>query len=104
MKPGDCIKDGFDAVCVGEGEYATLELVEQLQEGRKPSGIPNLWIRSNGQFEVNPPRPFLEDLDSPPLSRPGAVGRMGRPAGLPPLGAGGAGLSPSSAPIAVTTP
>jgi anaerobic magnesium-protoporphyrin IX monomethyl ester cyclase len=66
LKPGDCMKDGYDAVCVGEGEYATLELVGQLQEGRSPSGIPNLWIRSNGQVEVNPPRPFLEDLDSLP--------------------------------------
>lgn len=64
LRPEECIRDGFDAVCVGEGEYPTLELVEQLQEGRRPSGIPNLWIRNDGQVEKNPSRAFIQDLDS----------------------------------------
>lgn len=67
LRPQDCIRDGFDAVCVGEGEYPTLELAGQLEQGRRPSGIPNLLIRKNGSIEVNPPRPFLEDIDSLPF-------------------------------------
>ncbi len=66
LRPEECMRDGYDAVCVGEGEYPTLELVGQLEEGKRPSGIPNLRIRSDSGVEVNPPRPFLEDLDSLP--------------------------------------
>ena len=67
LNPLECLKAGFDAVCVGEGEYPTLELAEQLQEGRSPSGIPNLWLRRDGGVERNPTRPFLQDLDSLPF-------------------------------------
>lgn len=39
-----------------------------MEEGKYPSGIPNLVIkRPDGSLEVNPPRPFLEDLDSLPF-------------------------------------
>ncbi len=69
LNPMECAKESdFDAVCVGEGEYPALELVEQLESGRYPSGIANLVIkRPDGSLEVNPPRPFLEDLDSLPF-------------------------------------
>jgi radical SAM superfamily enzyme YgiQ (UPF0313 family) len=69
LKPDECLAEGlFDAVCVGEGEYATLELVEQLQAGVHPSGIPNMLImQPDGTVERNAPRPFLEDLDSLPF-------------------------------------
>ncbi|HUW13986.1 MAG TPA: cobalamin-dependent protein, partial [Anaerolineae bacterium] len=32
-------QDGVDGVCVGEGEYATLELLDALEAGTDPSGI-----------------------------------------------------------------
>ncbi|MEW6555295.1 MAG: radical SAM protein [Actinomycetota bacterium] len=69
LKPHECLAEGtFDAVCVGEGEYATLELVEQLEKGVHPSGIPNLiLVQPDGSVESNAPRPFLEDLDSLPF-------------------------------------
>lgn len=69
LKPEECLEEGlFDAVCVGEGEYAALELAEQLAAGKSPSGIPNLLIRQpGGGVERNAPRPFLEDLDSLPF-------------------------------------
>lgn len=56
----------FDALCVGEGEYPTLELVTQLERGEQPFQIPNLWIRHSGSVQKNPTRPFLEDLDDLP--------------------------------------
>jgi len=68
LRPEDCLAQPFDAVCVGEGEYPTLELAEQLESGSYPSGIPNLYIKKpSGAVERNRPRPFLEDLDSLPF-------------------------------------
>jgi radical SAM superfamily enzyme YgiQ (UPF0313 family) len=69
LNPDECLAEGlFDAVCVGEGEYPTLELAGQLQEGRRPSGIPNLLIvGQNGDVERNAPRRFLQDLDDLPF-------------------------------------
>ncbi|MDI6831768.1 MAG: radical SAM protein [Actinomycetota bacterium] len=69
LRPDECLAEGvFDAVCVGEGEYPTLELVEQLEAGRFPSRIANLIIRRpDGSVERNAARPFLEDLDALPF-------------------------------------
>lgn len=67
LNPEGCLDSAFDAVCVGEGEYPTLELVQQIEEGRYPSGIPNLYIRNGDGIERNPPRPFIADLDSLPF-------------------------------------
>lgn len=63
LNPEEVISADFDAVCVGEGEAPTAELVAQLEAGKKPSGIPNLWIKSEGAVEKNPPREFIQDLD-----------------------------------------
>ena len=67
LVPEESMLNIFDALCIGEGEYPTLELVEQLSRGEKPSGIANLWINNNGIIEKNPTRPFLQDLDSLPF-------------------------------------
>ncbi|RJP33561.1 MAG: radical SAM protein [Actinobacteria bacterium] len=69
LRPDDCLAEGlFDAICVGEGEYPTLELVRQLAAGHYPSRIPNLIIRRpDGSVERNEPRPFLQDLDELPF-------------------------------------
>lgn len=67
LNPEGCLEHSFDAVCVGEGEYPTLELVEQLEAGRSPGGIPNLYFKRADGIEKNPPRPFLDDLDSLPF-------------------------------------
>ncbi|MFX1535361.1 MAG: B12-binding domain-containing radical SAM protein [Promethearchaeota archaeon] len=68
LNPESAIKDSFDAICIGEGEYPTLELVEQLKEGKKPANISNLWIKiENNQVEKNPAREFIQNLDSLPF-------------------------------------
>ena len=68
LDPRRGLSSGLDAVCVGEGEHPTLELVEQLERGEAPGGIPNLWFRrEDGSVEVNGTRPFLEDLDALPI-------------------------------------
>lgn len=67
LNPEECITDGFDSLCVGEGEYPTLELVSQLEKGGQPSNIPNLWIKHGSLIEKNAPRAFLHDLDNVPF-------------------------------------
>lgn len=58
----------FDAVCVGEGEYPMLELVEKRSRGEGCDGIRNLYFRDeNGRVQANEIRPFVEDLDALPF-------------------------------------
>jgi len=67
LNPKEALSGKFDAVCIGEGEYPTLELASQLEKGISPSGISNLWIKNGQIIEENLPRPFLQDLDSLPF-------------------------------------
>lgn len=66
LNPEGALVD-FDALCIGEGEFPTLELTKQLGAGKVPSGIANLWIRHGQNIEKNPTRPFLQDLDILPF-------------------------------------
>lgn len=56
--------DCFDAICVGEGEDALVELATAVAEGKDYSLIPNLWVKKNGEIIKNSLRPFknLDDL------------------------------------------
>lgn len=67
LNPEEVISDNFDALCVGEGEYPTLELVDKLEKNKYPSGIANLWLKEGNAIERNPPRPFLQNLDNLPF-------------------------------------
>lgn len=61
------VLDDFDALCIGEGEEPTLELLEQLEKSKSPSGIFNLWIKRGKDIEKNPSRPFIQNLDILPF-------------------------------------
>ena len=62
------IKNDFvDMVCVGEGEYPMLELVESMSRGEIDYGIKNIWFKKDGRVIRNELRPLIEDLDSLPL-------------------------------------
>jgi anaerobic magnesium-protoporphyrin IX monomethyl ester cyclase len=62
------VRDLWDAVCVGEGEHATAELIAQLETGRTPQGIPNLWFKhAGGTVEKNACREFFQSLDELPF-------------------------------------
>ncbi|MCX7043891.1 MAG: radical SAM protein [Candidatus Sumerlaeota bacterium] len=61
-------RDEFNALCVGEGEHALLELVEALERGKDYGAIQNLHIvMPDGSIQRNPTRCFLQDLDELPL-------------------------------------
>jgi anaerobic magnesium-protoporphyrin IX monomethyl ester cyclase len=57
--PEECILEAFGALCIGEGEEPTLELVHQLEKGLAPSGIQNLWIKHDSMIEKSSSRPFI---------------------------------------------
>ncbi len=56
-----------DYVCIGEGEYPVLELLNALDEGKDGSEIKNLWCRNNGEVIKNPLRDLIQDFDPLPL-------------------------------------
>lgn len=67
--------EGVDGVCIGEGEYATLELMnalERTEEGVRLTepGIANWWFKQDGAVVRNPLRPLLtgEELDELPFA------------------------------------
>lgn len=67
LNPDKIIAQNIDAVCIGEGEYPVLELANQLQEKRKPSGIRNFWFKTENGIEKNPVREYITDLDRLPF-------------------------------------
>jgi anaerobic magnesium-protoporphyrin IX monomethyl ester cyclase len=70
LNPEEAIAyDWVDAICIGEGEGAIVELARQLEENQEPAGIPNLWIKKSnaGEVERNDTRPFLSNLDELPV-------------------------------------
>jgi anaerobic magnesium-protoporphyrin IX monomethyl ester cyclase len=66
---------GVDGLCIGEGEYAVLDLMNALERNgdgvtlSQPS-IPNWWFKLNGEAVRNPLRPLLtgEELDALPFA------------------------------------
>ena len=57
-----------DAVVVGEGEEAMLEMLECMRGeslGDKP--IRNVWRKINGRLDDQPPRPYIRNLDALPF-------------------------------------
>jgi len=60
-------ESGLDAVCLGEGEGAILELADRMERGEPITDIKNLWVKKNGNIHKNELRPLIEDLDSIPF-------------------------------------
>ncbi len=71
----------INSIVRGEGEYTTMELLENLSGDRSLESIRGLSYLRNGKVVVNEPRPLIEDLDSLPFPArdelPGAFERGG---------------------------
>lgn len=61
--------DFLDAICVGEGEYAIVELVNALDTGKDITKIKNIWVRKNGKIYKNDIRKLLNPDDLPMCDR-----------------------------------
>ena len=60
-------KEGIDIICVGEGEYAMVELCGRLEAGEDITDIANLWVKRGDEVFKNPVRGLIADLDSLPM-------------------------------------
>ena len=61
-------EDCFDIACLGEGEYALLELANRMEAEEDITQIPNLWVKDkDGVIHRNHLRPLIQDLDSLPF-------------------------------------
>jgi len=60
---------GVDAVCIGEGEAACLELVDHFaQHGKLATDVGSFWVKGeNGEIHKNPVRPYILNLDELPF-------------------------------------
>lgn len=57
-----------DCVCIGDGEYAELELLDKMTAGEDYSTVESLWFKNDdGSFIKNPVRPLFADLDRIPI-------------------------------------
>jgi len=66
IKPDECLKYA-DIVCIGEGEDATLELVNKMSRGEDYLHTINLWFNTGNKVIKNPLSPLPRDLDIYPF-------------------------------------
>ncbi len=60
-------EEGVDAICIGEGEDAIVELVQNLQEKKDITNIPNIWVKKDKTIYKNEIRNLVSNLDSIPF-------------------------------------
>ncbi len=69
IEPLSCL-DYCNAVCVGEGDGAILEIVEKIKSGEDYLKSHNLVYKKDGQVVRNILNPLYPDLDKLPIRRP----------------------------------
>jgi len=60
-------EESVDMICIGEGEFALLELLNKIEENKRIEKTKNIWIKKEGRIITNPVRPLVEDLDLLPF-------------------------------------
>ena len=71
MVPDDVTEDGFfDHVCVGEGEYALLDLVDRLERGKDTTTVPNMRVPANRIARVLARAPHATPVVAPAAGVP----------------------------------
>jgi anaerobic magnesium-protoporphyrin IX monomethyl ester cyclase len=66
--PETVFEPGVDAVCVGEGEGAVVDLASALAAGDDYTRIPNLWVKQEDAVIRNDLRPLIARLDELPFA------------------------------------
>ncbi len=59
--------DKIDAVCVGEGEYPTLELMNKMSNNKNYYDVKSFYFNTSKGQIINEIRPLIEDLDDLPF-------------------------------------
>lgn len=57
----------IDIVCEGEGEYALVELLNSIDNGKIDNSIKNLIFKINGEIIRNEQRPLIQNFDDLPF-------------------------------------
>ncbi|MFH1786558.1 MAG: radical SAM protein [archaeon] len=57
----------IDAICIGEGDEAAVEIFDRWESGKDATKVRNMWVRKDGKMHHNPVRKLNEDLDSLPF-------------------------------------
>lgn len=63
----------IDMICRGEGEYALLELLNNMGKRENSYNIKNVWFKKDGRIIRNEVRPLIENLDSMPFIDRGII-------------------------------
>lgn len=66
VKPEEALEVA-DYVCVGEGEYALVELAGRLEQNQPTHDIQNIYTEADGRVVKNPLRPLIQNLDELPV-------------------------------------
>lgn len=64
---GTITQEAVDAICIGEGEHALLELVTRLNANQDITNIQNMWVKDRDRIHKNGIRSLIGDLDSLPF-------------------------------------
>lgn len=65
--PEDFLKNGFDAVVIGEGEKTIIDLTQALLTGSDLMGIDGIALVEDGAVKYTKPREFVRNLDEIPF-------------------------------------
>lgn len=60
-------EEGVDALCIGEGENAFVELVDSIENQQEYRFVRNFWIKEKGTIYKNEVRPLIDNLDEFPF-------------------------------------
>ncbi len=64
LAPKQCIgEDYIDYIVTGEGEETVIEMAQRLESRKGMEGVLGVGYKTNGSFQINPERPFIENLD-----------------------------------------
>lgn len=68
LAPEECLEvPGVDSICLGEGDWAIVDLAGALSGGKDPVHIESLWFKTPSGQVRNPVRPMVQDLDELPI-------------------------------------
>ncbi len=66
FRPEECLEYA-DYICLLEGEYPMLQLVERLEKGERTDNIRNIWLKKDNKIIRNKIREPIMDLNSLPI-------------------------------------
>ncbi|MCG2720939.1 MAG: B12-binding domain-containing radical SAM protein [Thermodesulfovibrionales bacterium] len=62
------LEEGVDGICLGEGDFAIVDLVSRIRDGRDYLDVSNWHFKQDDRIIKNALRPLVEDLDTLPFA------------------------------------